>query len=281
MTVSQQLVFLFLCIGMFMISSVSGHARWKYPTPRTSDSGLKSYPCGGVEFFGNGQPVTILQPGKQILQFEETISHTGAPFRIALSINSDSNYEKYILIDHIPHNDQSDSSSLKVYQYLVDIPNIKCQKCSISLTNPMTDKQSGCCSYPTTKTGNSELCGSVYHSCANIQINGTVELSNFKYNYTGPCGDYTQESSSWTKQSDDSWKLDNMYTGFYVPPTSQQCSRFKISCNETYPEVSNNSQNGNSNNEPKTTISNCIPSSCVAPFVFYFMIVLFVLLNIN
>lgn len=52
-----------------------------------------AYPCGGIEFFGNGQSITTLQPGKQTLQFEETISHTGAPFRIALSIDSDSNYD--------------------------------------------------------------------------------------------------------------------------------------------------------------------------------------------
>lgn len=152
--------------------------------------------------------MTTLAPGKQILKFEETISHTGAPFRIALSIGDDSNYDKFILVDHIPHNDATESNPVKVYQYEVTIPDINCPKCSLALTNPMTDKiTSGtCCSYPTTTTttltGNPQ-CFSVYHSCANIVITGSKSIQEFMssggggggYNYTGPCGDYTQESA--------------------------------------------------------------------------------------
>ncbi|KAG2374762.1 hypothetical protein C9374_010506 [Naegleria lovaniensis] len=243
---------LICCLLRLSSQFVEGHARWTYPSPRTSDAGLKTYPCGGIQFHGQGQPVTTLSPGKQILKFEETISHRGAPFRIALSINDDSSYDKYILIDHIPHNDATESNPVKVYQYEVIIPDINCPKCSLALTNPMTDKiTSGtCCSYPTA-SGSSPQCFSVYHSCANIVITGTKSVQQFMssgYNYTGPCGDYTQEAATWTRQSDESWKLTQTFTNFYIPPTNQRCSNFASQCkNGTFPIV-NPSTSGKRNN---------------------------------
>ena len=103
-----------------------------------------------------------------------------------------------ILIDHIPHNDATESSSLKIYQYEVTIPDIDCPKCSLALTNPMTDKIAAgtCCAYPKASSS-SPQCGSVYHSCANIVIKGKIPVDQFKanYTYTGPCGDYKRESA--------------------------------------------------------------------------------------
>jgi len=170
-----------------------------FNSPRTSESGLKTYPCGGISFFADGHPVTTLNPGKQTLQFEETISHTGAPFRIALSIDSDDLFDQFVLVDHIPHNDAAESNAVKIYQYEVTIPDVNCTRCSLALTNPMTDKigSGTCCAYPTQKNSTNSICGSVYHSCANVVIKGKIPKETFmkSYNYTGPCGDYTQESS--------------------------------------------------------------------------------------
>ena len=58
-------------------------------------------PCGPHPF--ESGPKTALHPGVNILRFEETITHTGAPFRIALAINTDASYDTYVLDDHIPH----------------------------------------------------------------------------------------------------------------------------------------------------------------------------------
>lgn len=36
--------------------------------------------------------------------FEESIAHKGAPFRIALSGESEDEYESCVILSHIPHN---------------------------------------------------------------------------------------------------------------------------------------------------------------------------------
>jgi hypothetical protein len=96
----QLVIFLGLC------SMIFAHFRLVNPVPRSSDPGIKSYPCGPDAFFGAGQAVTTLKPGVMTLTWEETISHTGAPFQIAISVGNDNNYDKIVLVDHIPHNDQ-------------------------------------------------------------------------------------------------------------------------------------------------------------------------------
>jgi hypothetical protein len=116
-------VFIMVCVG-----SVLAHARWKYPVARSTDTGIKGpYPCGYESFFGPNQAVTTLTANSVVtLQWEETISHTGAPFRIALSYDDDSKYDKIILFDHIPHNDQGggDFSNPKGYSLNFTIPDI-------------------------------------------------------------------------------------------------------------------------------------------------------------
>jgi hypothetical protein len=189
-------VFIMVCVG-----SVLAHARWKYPVARSTDTGIKGpYPCGYESFFGPNQAVTTLTANSVVtLQWEETISHTGAPFRIALSYDDDSKYDKIVLFDHIPHNDQGggDFSNPKGYSLNFTIPDISCSNCSLQLVNPMTDKiaAGSCCSYPTV---NSNYCVSVYHSCANIVIKGgSKTVQNFAASYTNPstCDMYTQEST--------------------------------------------------------------------------------------
>jgi hypothetical protein len=93
-----------ILFSIFIIYTVC-HVRWVSPKPRSDNSGIKKYPCGNDAFWGNGQPITTLKPGVNIVHYEETINHIGAPFRFALSVGNDNNYDKYILLDHLPHND--------------------------------------------------------------------------------------------------------------------------------------------------------------------------------
>lgn len=115
----------FILIFLLIIQAYS-HFRLVYPTARNQESGIKDYPCGSDSFFGSGQNITILKPGITTIRWEETISHAGAPFRIAISIEDDLKYDQFILVDHIPHNDQGSASfeSPKPYEFNITIPNI-------------------------------------------------------------------------------------------------------------------------------------------------------------
>ena len=75
-----------------------------------------------------------------------------------------------VLLDHIPHNDccrpsLSDPTSYTPYTITINIPNVSCERCSLHLSNPMTDK----IGYNGSPTGigctDPGTCFSVYHSC--------------------------------------------------------------------------------------------------------------------
>jgi hypothetical protein len=152
--------------------------------------------------FGSGVKTT-LPPGWVLLRFEETICHDGAPIRIAISVNSDNNFDQHILADHIPHNDAGSCSDANPspYSYKVKIPDINCPNCALSLVNPMTDKLQyyglSSCNYP----GNPDNCPSVYHSCADIAISGTGNPATL--NTTNPTyRAYTpNEAATWELRS--------------------------------------------------------------------------------
>jgi len=187
-----------------------GHMRWRCPAPRSDSTGIKNpYPCGAQTGNWTG-PVTRIAPGLLTIYFEESISHKGAPFRIALSIVDDSNYDQHLLVDHIPHNDAGpdpiydNPSTYKQYKLTVNIPNINCPRCSLSIVNPMTDKIpiGDSCTYPL----GPNMCRSVYHSCANVIITGTISPPNWDYEYNPPpnwgqfpppFSPYTQEVGVW------------------------------------------------------------------------------------
>jgi len=190
-----------------------GHIRWVTPAPR-SNIANKDYPCGADSFFG-GQPTTTIAPGTYTLHWEEFINHDGSPFRIALSIGSDDNYEEHILVDHLPH---MDVSGYTQYYFNITIPNINCPRCGLQLVNPMTDKISSgsCCEYPTATVN--PVCFSVYHSCANIVITGTQDPAT----WTPPAtqrGPYGRESTQWTNMGNLNYKLTAPYTVVSNPET--------------------------------------------------------------
>jgi hypothetical protein len=102
--------------------SVHSHAIWSSPAPRYAGTDkLMAWPCGvgQTNNWNPETPVTKIHPGKQRLVFTETIDHPGAPFRIALSYETDDHYSNFVLLDHIPHNDAT-TVELKLSLFLFD-----------------------------------------------------------------------------------------------------------------------------------------------------------------
>jgi len=224
---------------LFTLDASFAHQRWVYPTPRSEDTGNKGpYPCGPYPFWSGSTPKTTLSPGVQTLHWEEVINHIGAPFRMALSIGDDCNYDNVVLLDHIPHNDNGGGSTTtpKPYLWNVTIPDINCPKCALQMLCMMTDKitTGTCCPYPFGDSN--EICFSVYHSCADVTITGSMDPDVFlaSYKNPGPTGQYTQESGTWT-QRNGGWWLDS-YTPFnpatcpaYNPQIPTNCTAYQSS----------------------------------------------------
>eukprot|EP00986_Skeletonema_menzelii_P002718 scaffold764_cov79-Skeletonema_menzelii.AAC.6 len=148
------------------------HSRWQCPAPRSSSTGIKNGPCGSqpLSIYQTDSAIDEIKPGPLRIIFEESIHHTGAPFRISLS-NDGTDDDACVLLDHIPHNDccqpdYFDESSYTKYVLTIEIPNVSCERCSLHLSNPMTDKIGidgspngiGC-------TDPDGSCFSVYYSC--------------------------------------------------------------------------------------------------------------------
>jgi hypothetical protein len=221
-----------IALLLFFVSLTYGHIRFGWPTARNQNTGIKGpYPCGPDPFWGNGQAHTVLNPGKVVITLQETINHIGAPFRIALSPNDDTHYDKYILLDDVPHNDKWGNYGMdnpKPYTLELNIPDIDCPKCSLQVLEIMTDKipHNQCCTYPNRTTD--MVCPSVYHSCANVQILGKIPIPQFTYTYTGPCGPYTQMSGTWLQNATTlAWYLANPN---YVANLTNNCAGWKRNC---------------------------------------------------
>jgi hypothetical protein len=141
-----------------LIATVLSHGRWKCPAPRDSNdengehikfdnTGNKYAACGpesGKWGFGK---VTKLSPGWNTITWEESISHAGSPFRIAILDQNE--VAKVVLLDHIPHDDASSPNmnieqTYQDYKLSVFVPNVKCDKCSLQLLYVMTDKSTRC-----------------------------------------------------------------------------------------------------------------------------------------
>lgn len=206
-------------VALILPFTALGHGRWKCPLPRDEknenglhikfdNTGNKYAACGpqsGNWGFGS---VTTLKPGWTTLTWEESIAHTGSPFRI--SILDESETEVVVLLDHIPHNENSSpvayvESTYVEYKISAYIPDISCEKCTLQLMYAMTDKTVACgiptCYYnpedaackgstdPSAPTcagaPNDEVCVqenecfSNYHSCSDVTILGSAPLSEF------------------------------------------------------------------------------------------------------
>ena len=138
-----------LASSVISLPVVSAHSRWSCPEPRSSSTSIKDGPCGAeTNNFLASQDIVEINPGPLRVMFEESIYHTGAPFRISLSQDS-TDSEACTLLDHIPHNDLAvrpnfrDESTYTQYAITIDIPDVNCDRCSLHLSNPMTDKIGG------------------------------------------------------------------------------------------------------------------------------------------
>jgi hypothetical protein len=102
-----------------------------------------------------------LDPSKISPRTNETRTHTG----------DGSDDESCVLLDHIPHNDCCspslyDPATYTPYAITINIPNVHCERCSLHLSNPMTDKIGDDGSpYGIGCTDPDGTCFSVYHSC--------------------------------------------------------------------------------------------------------------------
>jgi hypothetical protein len=192
----------------------------------------------------------VIAPGPLLLQWQESISHTGAPFRISLSQDgTDTGSPPCVLLDHIPHHDVpiapifDNETTYILYSFTIEIPDVQCDRCSLHLANPMTDKI-GDLGAPTAEgcTDPSGTCFSVYHSCTlPLTISGTtprsqytcpnVNPSDFPSSWMGDGGQtvdaavrgtYRRESATW---STDSFLLDAPASYRAVPDTLLSCVR--------------------------------------------------------
>lgn len=177
-------------------AAVQAHSRFSCPPARSSDTGVKSGPCGLQFGDFSGVPMSV-SPGPFTVVFEESVSHTGSPWRFSLSGDGDDS-TACIILDHVPHDDSSQpsinvESTYTIYHITIEIPDVNCQSCSLHLSNPMTDKigadgapgGSGC-----TDPGS---CFSVYHSCTTpLRITGSVPRADYSCP-TAPPADWPQQ----------------------------------------------------------------------------------------
>ena len=154
--------------------------------------------------FEGGAPWTEVAPGPLTVTWRETISHSGAPVRFALSVGGDCEFESLVLLDHVPHNDVDPTPI--TYRHTINIPDVDCTgstPCALQLVSIMTDK------IPAGTTCNqlgnvaSPSCFSVYHSVANIRITGTVAPATFlaSYTYTPPAGWPNPVPNAWGSET--------------------------------------------------------------------------------
>ena len=209
--IHQHVLTTWLFLSTQHLSGTEGHIRWECPLARSPETGIKTGPCGVEtdQISSTAAAIYEITPGPFTVQWEESITHTGAPFYIALTQDgrdTDTLFLKScILLDHIPHNDNTNPNFLnettyELYSLTIDIPDVSCERCSLQIVNPMTDKigtrgapNGEGCTYP-------GFCGGVdvYHSCTvPIKITGTTPRRDYICPNINP--------SDWPK----SWKGDN------------------------------------------------------------------------
>ena len=65
----QKIIIATLLVLACTVASTLAHTRLVYPVPRTLENGLYQYPCGGIPFFGTGQPINTIAPGSLTISF--------------------------------------------------------------------------------------------------------------------------------------------------------------------------------------------------------------------
>jgi hypothetical protein len=149
-------------LGFLIFASPAlGHARWLTTgttPPRSSSSGLKSGPCGGVTRTAN--PTELVAGQTLTLQWEETIDHPGW-YIISFDPAGESSFQNNVLI--AMHPDVQNSNTLPhQYSAQITVPNTPCETCTLQMIQVMTED-------PNNPRN--------YYSCADIRIvaNGPVQ----------------------------------------------------------------------------------------------------------
>lgn len=217
------LTLLLFCI----IHTAQSDAVWVHPSPRlNTDSRLQEYPCGQGQYNDFSLTATTLRPGLNTLEFRETIAVQGAPYRIALSYDTDDRFNDFILLDQIPHNNLREWEPAvgdRFHQLQVDIPDVDCttRNCALQLVQIAVDCAPDSLSFS---------CGhvsEVFFSCANVNITGTTAPENLHTMYfsfdgaTIPHGWTIPTNESWSVGQDGVYVLDqgNSGTTSTVPST--------------------------------------------------------------
>jgi hypothetical protein len=187
---TQRLIPILILGILLFLFRVNAHIRLICPAPISAEAGLKIGPCGQVPDPGI-QP-TIIKPGPFPIVMEERYIHEGSPFRLALlspdAIGRNGNFNpkcSYVLLNHIP-NKKVFKGSIQ-YTIVVEIPDVKCENCALQMIQIMTDKipanlGSGAtnCTYNplSTDSWDNQQCGSNYHSCSKVTIQGKTEFES-------------------------------------------------------------------------------------------------------
>ncbi|KAL3913054.1 MAG: hypothetical protein SGILL_006642, partial [Bacillariaceae sp.] len=182
------------------IATTTAHTRLECPPPRSGETGNKVGPCDVPDDDLALEAFPLKPNAFNTITWLESISHPGAPARLALSLDGsgDDGYESCILLDHIPHDERSRPSFLNERTWhrssiTVYIPDIYCERCHLQLMTVMSDEGHGVpagtsCAYAAalkagtvdstvTAEGRQQRmssCPVVYHSCAPVSINGTI-----------------------------------------------------------------------------------------------------------
>ena len=134
-----------LGVAASLASLALGETRFGCPPARSPASNLVEGPCGPVGKGGTGDfsgALIQVEPGPFTVRIEESVARRGAPWRIALSGDSDDG-TPCTLLDHIPHDDTSrppagapeDVKGALSHQLLITvmIPDVRCERCSLQL----------------------------------------------------------------------------------------------------------------------------------------------------
>ena len=209
-------------------AAVFAHSRFDCPTARSQDIGIKGpAPCGSDNGDFSGTPLTIA-PGPLTITLSEGVAHRGAGWRISLSGDGDDSTQ-CPLLDHIPHDETSRPTYRQEETYhqlhiTIEIPDVSCERCSLHMSNPMTDKIGGDGSPSGIGCTEPGTCFSVYYSCTQpLRITGSTPRGQYSCpggfpadwptSWTGDggapvaattAGTYRRESARW----EDGWLLD-------------------------------------------------------------------------
>lgn len=147
---------LFSTLILLVPTVAFSHAKLISPTPRSTSSGIKTGPCGGLP---RGTTPMTLTPGQALtVQWEETINHPGR-YYISFSPANDAGFEMNRLATIVDTQDTPVAGVSHKYSATITVPTTPCENCTLQLIQSMEENPAA----PT-----------FYYSCADIRIAGAA-----------------------------------------------------------------------------------------------------------